>query len=394
MKSLILEKIDQTTEILKEKEIDLWLTFVRETTAGGDPILPLIYGHDLTWQSALILTKYGERIAIVGRYEFDTAVSTGAYTRVIPYDHSIKEILLEILDQINPREIAVNYSKNDVQADGLSYGLYQLLRDYLDQTKFNERLISAESVIGALRSRKTTSEINRIKGAIETTELIFAQTFEHVRPGLTEKQISDYMHMKLIENEVEAAWEYGNCPSVNAGPESPVGHVGPTNIQLSSGQILHIDFGVKQDGFCSDLQRVVYFLAPGEVEPPIAVKHGFDTIVKAIQETVRAIKPGMIGKDVDVIARNIVISAGYPEYKYATGHHLGRTAHDGAGILGPEWERYGNTPNYPLEIGHVYTIEPGLFVPHYGYIGLEEDIVVTVNGAEFLSKPQIELILH
>jgi Xaa-Pro aminopeptidase len=78
---------------------------------------------------------------------------------------------------------------------------------------------------------------------------------------------------------------------------------------------------------------------------------------------------------------------------YATGHHLGRTAHDGAGILGPEWERYGDTPNFPVEVGHVYTIEPGIHIPGYGYIGLEEDIVVTNNGAEYLSTPQTELII-
>jgi Xaa-Pro aminopeptidase len=394
MNKLIREKIDQTIEILKEKDIDLWLTFVRETTAGGDPVLPLIYGHELTWQSGLILTKRGERIAIVGRFEAETARRTGVYERVIPYDQSISQVLIETLEELDPLQIAINYSKNDVHADGLSHGMYQLLMSYFGQTKFRERLVSAEGIISALRGRKTPFEIERIKAAIETTEMIFSQTFDYVKPGMTERQISDFMHTQLENYCVSAAWEYSNCPSVNAGPDSPVGHAGPTDIQISPGQILHIDFGVKQDEYCSDIQRVAYYLAPGEDEPPTAVKQGFDVIVNAIQESVRAIKPGMLGKDIDFISRNIVTGAGYPEYMYATGHHLGRTAHDGAGVLGPEWERYGDTPNYPIEIGNVYTIEPGLFIPGYGYIGIEEDIYVTKDGAEFMSKPQVELILR
>jgi len=393
MTKLVQEKVDQAIGILREQGIDCWLTFVRETSAGGDPVLPLIYGHDLTWQSALILTQSGERYAIVGHFEAETARRTGAYTYVIPYHESVRRSLLHTLERIRPVKIAINYSVNDVLADGLSYGMYQLLFETFDGTPWEPRLISAEGIIGALRGRKTPGEIARIRGAIETTRQIYARTFEYIEPGMTETQVSDFMHAQLDEFNVQAAWEFESCPIVNAGPQSPLGHVGPGDLKIERGQILHIDFGVKQDEYCSDIQRVVYILAPGESHPPEPVQRGFETIVRAIQAAIAAMKPGIPGRDIDAIARGAVTGAGYEEYKYATGHQLGRLAHDGAGILGPVWERYGNTPNYPLEAGHVYTLEPGLVVPGYGYIGLEEDVLVTETGAEFLGEPQVEIIL-
>lgn len=394
MSKIVQEKVEQAVGILQEQNIDAWLTFVRETPAGGDPVLPLIYGYDLTWQSALIVTRGGERVAIIGRLDEESAHHTGAYETVIPYDQAIRPPLLDTLERLAPENIAINYSKNDVLADGLGHGLYQVLLDYLEGTSWKGRLVSAERVISALRGRKTPEEIARMRVAIETTRQIYERTYDYAQPGKTERQVADFMHAQLKELGVEAAWGIDHCPIVNTGPESITGHAGPSDLKIERGHLLHFDFGVKQDSYCSDIQRMVYFLKPGETEPPEPVQHGFETVAHAIQEVVAAMKPGLLGKEIDAIARRVVTEAGYPEFKHATGHHLGRLAHDGAGILGPEWERYGDTPNYPLEAGHVYTIEPSLVVPGYGGIGLEEEVLVTETGAEFLSEPQLELILR
>jgi len=391
--NLVQEKIQQAIQILNEEGIDLWLTFVRETSAGGDPVLPLIYGLGLTWESALILTRTGQAIAIVGHLEAEAAHRTGAYPTVIPYHQAIRPELQRIFDEINPRNIAINISEDDVLADGLTVGLHQILLKYLEKTPFQERLVSAERIIRSLRSRKTATEVSLVRSAVQTTEMIFSRTFDFLQPGMTEIQVSDFMHQQMRELGVAAAWDEHNCPIVNAGPDSSVGHIGPTQLEIEPGQILHIDFGVKQNGFCSDLQRVVYFLAPGEKSIPLLVKTGFQAVVNAIQKTVAAMQPGLKGVEVDRIARNALIKAGYPEYMYATGHHLGRNAHDGGGVLGPLWERYGKTPYYPLEVGHIFTVEPGLFLPEYGYIGIEEDVLVTEEGGEFLGSPQVELLI-
>ena len=393
---LVQEKITQAIAILDKLGIDAWLTFVRETSAAGDPALPLIYGpHSLTWQSALLLSRTGERIAIVGRFDAITAEKVGVYTEVIPYDQSLQPPLLAALQRLDPSQIALNYSLNDVYADGLGHGLYQVLLACLAGTPYVDRLISAEGIIGALRGRKTPAEAARIRTAVATTLEIYGRAFDFMQPGMSEAQVGAFMHAQMAELGIhETAWDRESCPAVDCGPDKAVGHAGPTDLRLERGHIVHFDFGIREDDYCSDIQRVVYLLRPGETSAPEPVQRGFDTVLAAVDAAVAAMRPGVSGVEVDAAARRVIVEAGYPEFRYATGHHLGRNAHDGGGVLGPAWERYGDTPFRPLETGHVYTVEPGLAVPGYGYIGLEEDVLVTEQGAVYLGQPQRALILR
>ena len=165
------------------------------------------------------------------------------------------------------------------------------------------------------------------------------------------------------------------------------------DIKIERGHIIHFDFGVKFEEYCSDIQRVAYVLRDGETEAPKEVQRGFAVIRSAIENSRAAMKAGMTGNSIDVIARDIVTDSGYPEYIYALGHQLGRVAHDGGALLGPFWEKYGDSPAQELEIGQVFTIEPGLAVPGYGYIGLEEDVLLTEEGALYFQDPQQEIVL-
>lgn len=393
MKTLQQEKTEQAVSILNELDVDMWITFVRETSAGGDPVLPLIYGRDLTWQSALIITKTGEKIAIVGLFEADTAIRTGAYDKVIPYNESIQPELIKVLDQFNPASIAINYAESDVYADGLGHGLYKVLLSYLNDTPYLDRLQSAEPIISALRGRKTEEELHRIKKAIQSTNEIYEAAFQNVRQGMTEQEIATLMHKDVEDRGLQTSWEKDHCPTVNAGAESSAGHVSPTEITLKPGDLLHFDFGVVENDYCSDIQRLAFLPSDETPTPSEKLLHAFNAVVEAIQKSAYAIRPGATGAEIDSIARKVLADAGYEEFKHALGHQVGRHAHDGGGILGPLWTRYGDTPNWPIEAGQVYTIEPSIIHPEIGVIALEEMILVTEDGAEFLSDPQKELVV-
>jgi len=392
--SLIQEKVNQAIAILKEQEIDMWLTFIRETSGVRDPVLDFLIGpNDLTWPSALIFTRKGDKLAIIGNLEKDAIQRLDVFDEILGYDTAISGLLRDTITRLNPDRIAVNTSRNNVHADGLTHAMYEILREHLKDTPYAERLVSAEPIVNSLRGRKTPAEQARVKRAVEITDEIYQKTFDFIKVGMTEIEIGEYMHKLAKEYGVEFAWPADGCPAVNSGPNSPVGHSGPTNIKVERGHIIHFDFGVKYEGYCSDIQRVCYVLREGETEIPVEAQRGFITIRTAIEKSRAAMKTGVTGNSIDVISRGIVTDSGYPEYPYALGHQLGRVAHDGGALLGPLWEKYGDSPNQKLEVGQVFTIEPGLAVPNYGYIGLEEDVVITENGAEYFTVPQQEIVL-
>lgn len=391
MDKLNAEKLEQAHGILEELDLDAWMIFVRESSHGGDPAMSLVYGGAFTWQSALIVTRGGDRIAIVGKFDDGAIRASGAWTEVIPYVQSIREPLVETVSRINPRSLALDYSLDDYSADGLSHGMYQLLQKYFEGTPYADRFVSAEEFLGALIGRKSPDEVSRIVTAVEIAEEIFDQVGEFARPGMTEHEIACQMLAAASARGAKPAWSQP-CPIVNTGPDSMVGHGVPSDLQIEPGHILHIDFGVQLDGYCSDLQRCWYVPREGEAEPPEAVTAAFDAVNRGISDSAELLAPGVEGWEVDAVARKALADAGFPEYGHALGHHVGRSAHDGAGVLGPRWERYGSTPFRKVEAGNVFTLEPSIVdAGGAGCLGIEEMVVVTESGCRWLSKRQMTL---
>jgi len=150
---------------------------------------------------------------------------------------------------------------------------------------------------------------------------------------------------------------------------------------------------VRYNNYVSDMQRTFYVLKEDETDAPEDVQHGFNTIVKVVQDAKDSIQPGKEAWEVDAVARQVVVDGGFEEFPHGLGHQVGLFPHDGTALFGPKWEKYAEKPYQKLEENMVFTIEPRCTVPNRGIATIEEMIVITKDGAEWLTTPQKELLL-
>lgn len=393
MTSLTREKLQQAAHLVRASDLDVWITFVRETGNGGDPVLPLILDGGLTWQSALMVFSNGKKIAIVGNYDADPLIASGDWDEVIGYVQGISEPLINTLgrniDSLIPR-IGLNFSMDDCKADGLSHGMYQLLKKHLAGTVYADSLFSAEAVVSALRAQKTPTEIARIKAAILEGDDLFKEIENFADLGVSERAVYNHTQKLIDSRGLGYGWDRAGNPIVNSGPNSMIGHGVPSDsILIEEGHIFHVDLGVIRNGYSSDIQRIWYV---GDVIPA-DVKQAFDAVNRAIDAGAAKLAVGVEGWEVDAAARASLVADGYPEYMHAFGHQVGRAAHDGGSVLGPKWDRYGTTVTTPIREHEVYTLELGITVPGRGYLGLEEIVQVEHEGVVWLSDRQTDIKL-
>ncbi|NHJ47100.1 MAG: aminopeptidase P family protein [Asgard group archaeon] len=382
------EKHEQLPAIMKEHDIDCWIVFVRSTAAIPDPVMELVVVGDIVWQSAFVFSQKDGKItktAIVGNYDVINEENKGIWDDVIGYVHGISEPLKEFIDKLNPKKIALNYSMDDVTSDGLTYGMYLILSEILEG--YTDRFVSATPIVQKLRGRKSKTEIKLVTKACELTKEIYEKITSKIKVGMSETEIQKMFHDYMDELGVIESWQRNSCPAVDAGPDKEIGHAGPKpDIFVQKGHTVHFDFGVKLQGYCSDIQRMYFF--GEEKDIPEELIHAFETVHGAIERAAEFIKPGVKGFEVDKIARDYVIERGYEEYGHALGHQVGTRAHDGGVLLGPLWERYRDIPKGIVEENMIFTLELNVKTKNYGYVSLEEDIVVTKDSCRFLIPKQ------
>ncbi len=368
-------KVEQVQKILKEKDIDCWVILVRE---GKEKSLDLLLEKDFVGESAFIFTKE-KKIAVVATYDRDRVEDM----EVLTYTKGLREVLPGVLKEISPRTVYMNFSEHDHTIDSLTHGLFLKIQDILRQIDFKGEILSSEVFLDDLRAVKTPEEIRRIREAVKVTEEVFDRLPEFVHESVTERGILEKMREMTERNGCTLAW---SDPAITFGLETELGHRLSSDRKLKLNESIHIDFGVKYEGYCSDLQRVFFY---GKT-PPDKMVRAFETIKKAQDESFKVIKPGKRGYEIDAVARKIVTENGYPEYQHGLGHQIGREVHDGGCILGPLWERYEKNARKTIKQGNVFTLEPT--IRGEVNMGVEEDIVVE-EKAVYLSHPQKEVIV-
>ena len=387
---------------LRRSSVDSWVVVTREATV--DPVAFDVAADHAVGRAVCLFVDKGdrlERVAIVASYDTDAFEKSGLYTKVVPYGkEGAGPALKDAITSLNPKAIAVDMSRDEPLADGITAGNLQWLRETIGPD-YAKRLVSAEAFLISYRSRKTPAEIAKMREAVKKSEQILAEALSPavIKPGqTTEKDLADFIRKRRREMGLGPSWEEDQDPNVMAGIAR--GHSGPSDAAILPGSVIRIDFGVDDEGYKTDIQRLAYVLRPGETEAPAEVAAAFATVRAANRAAAAALKPGATGTAVDTAARRVVTDADYAEYPHATGHPIGAFTHDLGPLLAPAWpDRYGKLGSYIIERDQTFAIEPALEVElpwtmggKVG-LGLEEDYVVTEKGSEPLGTPQETLIL-
>ncbi len=242
---------------------------------------------------------------------------------------------------------------------------------YLEQAASAAAFPDASAIIAELRLCKEAEEIAAMRRAVAIAQAALWSTLPLVRPGVSERDLAAELLTQLLRHGSQPTLPF--APIVSAGPNAANPHAAPSDRPLQPGDLLVIDWGASADGYISDLTRTFAIGAPGKEEVCMY------EAVRAAGDAARAVlQPGVTCAQVDRVARQVIEQAGYGRYfVHRTGHGIGLEAHE------PPYLHAENSQ--ALEVGMTFTIEPGVYLPGRNGVRIEDNLVVTEEGAECLS---------
>src|SRR5690606_34058484 len=262
----------------------------------------------------------------------------------------------------------------EFEQDHLTYGEVVKLRKSMG----NQETVPVSQVVEPLRAGKDKEEQDVIRGAAAIAGRAFERIREELRPGRSEREIALSLEIMLREMGADSS---SFDMLVASGPRSAFPHGVASDRVMEKGDLVTLDFGAYYRGYCSDITRTVALGSPNDKQREI-----YEVVRAAQQAAVDAIRPGLAGREVDRVARDRITAHGYAEYfGHGTGHGLGLELYE-APRLSPRGEDI-------LERGMVVTVEPGIYLPDFGGVRIEDDVIVTENGCEVLTKSPKHLII-
>ncbi len=249
---------------------------------------------------------------------------------------------------------------------------YLLLSTYERLNRLSAlKLIPTQNIVENLRVKKTAEELKAIEESVNLNEAVFAEISDILKPGMTEKNIAWEIE-KLGRNVGAEGVSFE--PIVASGPNAAKPHAAPTDRPICEGEPIIIDLGMRLNGYCSDMTRTLWL-----GKPSAKFKKIYRIVRKAQLAAIACLKANLKARDVDTIARDIIARAGYGQaFGHSLGHGIGLAVHEGP-TLSPRSKDKLNT-------GAVVTVEPGIYIPGWGGVRLENMVVIEDHGCRILNK--------
>ncbi len=292
--------------------------------------------------------------------------------------NSAEVLLLEKLySQINSLLKTHGINKVYFETESLSFNRYTSLCENLDSVEISKEN-TMQRLITEIRSIKDQREIEKIKSAQKLTDDTFNFVLERLSVGRTEREIALEMEFFMRKNGSDGiAFDF----IVVSGKNSSLPHGVPTDKKLEKGDFVTMDFGAKWDGYCSDMTRTVVLRAISEKQ-----RFVYDTVLKAQLKSLESIKSGVVCKDIDSVARNIINSNGFEGcFGHGLGHSVGVEIH--------ESPAFNTCDETVLQDGMIMTVEPGIYLENEFGVRIEDMVLVNGDGIENLTHSPKELII-